>query len=509
MNLKAYIKPLIDYWWLIFAAAIVAMATTFVVTYSQPDIYQTRTTLVVGNMLYEANPSGNDLYLGQQLANYYAQIGRQGDVSNSTQEALGMNWLPQYSILPVPNSQLIEIVVNDTDPQRAQIVANELAQQLIYASPTSDQQQNSDQQSFIDEQIVYLEEKISETLLEIEVAERELSETSSAQQIAGIQAEIVALQAKLSQMQSNYASLIANTEQGAINVLSVIEPAELPTSPMGPNNIMMILIAGVVAAVIAILAAYTLEFLDDSIKTPAQIAKLLSVPSLGSIPKVKGRIEKQNLLSNLKAILPVSEGDWVMDEEAVSALSPQPLSEEFRLLRMSLTHACNNRLPATILVTSPSPNEGKSMVATNLALAIAQSGKKVLLINANFDEKTDLDGLGDVLMGNIEAKDVLQSLIGNLYFIDAGTTPTNIVEAISPPRVKEMLERLCKVLDVVIIDSSSLSSADTFELSTQVEGVLIVVRYGHTRKGTAQIQYEKLNQVGANVIGTVINGVSA
>jgi capsular exopolysaccharide synthesis family protein len=513
MNLKAYIKPLIDYWWLIFLAAIVAMGATFVVVRSQPDIYQTRTTLVVGNMMYEANPSSNDMYLGQQLANYYAKIGSQGELKKSTQDALGMTWLPQYSIIPVPNSQLIEIVVNDTDPQRAQVVANELAQQLIFASPTAYQQQDSNQQSFIEEQVGYLEEKISETLSEIEVAEKDLSETNSAQQIAEIQAEIVALQAKLAQMQSNYAALLANTERGAINVLSVIEPAELPTSTVGPSKIMMVLIAGVVAAVIAVLAAYTLEFLDDSIKTPGQITKLLSLPVLGSIPKVKRTAEKNNLLQLLEKRVPAAEETnpfWETGYEAdtdIPSVSMQPIAEEFRLLRMGLSHTCNNHLPESILITSPSPREGKSLLAANLALAIAQSGQKVVLINANFDHEADRKGLSDLLLGNWDIEDVKKPLQENLDYIPAGMTPPNIVEILSAPHVKDLLRRLREISDVVIIDSSSLSTADSFELSTQVEGVLLVIRYGHTRKGTAQSQCEKLDQVGANVIGAVLNCV--
>ena len=124
MNLKTYFKPLLEYWWLLFSAAIVAMSTTFLVTYSQLSMYQTRTTLVVGNMMYEANPSGNDIYLAQQLANYYARIGMQGELRNSTKSALGLNQLPQYTINPLPNSQFIEIVVNDSNPERAQAVAN-------------------------------------------------------------------------------------------------------------------------------------------------------------------------------------------------------------------------------------------------------------------------------------------------------------------------------------------------------------------------------------------------
>jgi len=88
MNLKSYLQPLLHYWWLLLAAVIVAAGTTFVVANAQPLTYQTRTTLVVGNLMYQTNPTGNDVYLAQQLANYYARIGMQAEVRRSVQAAL-------------------------------------------------------------------------------------------------------------------------------------------------------------------------------------------------------------------------------------------------------------------------------------------------------------------------------------------------------------------------------------------------------------------------------------
>ncbi len=100
MALKSYITPLLRYWWLIVIAALVAAGTSYMVTSQQPPIYQTRTTMIIGRTVFEANPSSNDLWMSQQLANFYADIGMRGDVQSGTMEALGLTWLPEYHVSP-------------------------------------------------------------------------------------------------------------------------------------------------------------------------------------------------------------------------------------------------------------------------------------------------------------------------------------------------------------------------------------------------------------------------
>lgn len=529
MNLKAYFKPLIEYWWLILAAALVALVSSFVVTLFQAPIYRTQATLMVGRMLYETNPTSNDIYLGEQLANYYAEIGMRGDVRKSTQKALGLSWLPDYTINPLPNSQLLEVVVTDSNPARAQAVANELANQLILRSPTSSQQQTSDQQTFIDEQVTYLEEKIRETLSEIDAAEKKLSEVNSAQQIADTQEEISALQQKLSLMQSNYAALISNTGEGAVNTLSIIERAALPNSPVGPNKPLTIVLAGMVAAVIAAAAAYLLEFLDDTVKSPEDIAALLTVPVLGNISNITNEIGDskpvqtnavQELFQRVKDIFQIGKkpnnGSELDDDDVFiySANNPRSLaSEEFRTLRLNLDFAGVAKPLKTILVTSPSPAEGKSSIASNLAIVMAQGGKKVVLLDVDFRKPKTMThfyipndkGLSDVLRGTLDLNSVVQSWKENLSIICAGVIPPNPVDLLSSQRMSQILEDLEATSDVVIIDAPPLLFPDSLALSPKVDGVMVVVRYAYTRRGTAQAQVNQLIKVGARVVGVVLN----
>ncbi|HET60515.1 MAG TPA: polysaccharide biosynthesis tyrosine autokinase [Chloroflexi bacterium] len=533
MNLKSYLQPLLHYWWLLLAAVIVAAGTTFVVANAQPLTYQTRTTLVVGNLMYQTNPTGNDVYLAQQLANYYARIGMQAEVRRSVQAALDMNWLPQYTVNPLPNSQFIEIVVNDTNPVRAQAVANELASQLINYSPTSDLQQGAAQQEFINEQISYLEENIRTTLEEIEIAERALTETNSAQEILQIQGEISVLQTKLSQLQSNYAALVANTGQGAINTLSVIEPAPLTSQPIGPGKLMMTLIAGAAAGGIAAVAAYLLDLLDDTIKTAEDVTNALSLPVLGTIPAVKRWTGRRGL--------PNTKGFWggvdrlahkfrsskeavAMDSAESDTLStaafpvlPAQLSEDLRLVRINLGVTAGEQPIRILLVTSPSPDEGKSFIATHLAMMMAKSGKEVVLVDANFEQPhqewiaddSDELGLTDLLTGSVVVSDILRTYQERLNVIGAGKPLTSPLDLSDSDTLSRMLSDLRYFSDVVIIDGPPLTFTNAVALSSKVDGVVVVVRHGFTRKGTAQKQVAKLKQVGANVLGAVLNKAPA
>ncbi len=530
MNLKSYLQPLLHYWWLLLAAVIVAAGTTFVVANAQPLTYQTRTTLVVGNLMYQTNPTGNDVYLAQQLANYYARIGMQAEVRRSVQAALDMSWLPQYTVNPLPNSQFIEIVVNDTNPARAQAVANELASQLINYSPTSDLQQGAAQQEFINEQISYLEENIRTTLEEIEIAERALTETNSAQKILEIQGELTVLQTKLSQMQSNYAALMANTGQGAINTLSVIEPAPLPSQPIGPGKLMMTLIAGAAAGGIAAVAAYLLDLLDDTVKNAEDVTKALSMPLLGTIPAVKkwigrrgsrnakrfgglaGRLTHKFRSPNEAVAMDSVESDTLSTTE-FPVLPPQ-LSEEMRLLRINLGVAAGEQPTRVLLVTSPSPDEGKSFIATHLAVMMAKSSKEVVLVDANFEHphqewipgmSADEPGLTDLLIGSVVVSDILKTWQEHLSVVSAGQPLASPLDLSTSDKVSTMLSDLRYFSDVVIIDGPPLTFTNAVALSSKVDGVVVVVRHGFTRKGTAQKQVDKLKQVGANVLGAVLN----
>ncbi len=137
MEVKDFFAPILRWWHLILAAVFVAGVFSLVAAMQQPPIYSTQSTLMIGRAIQDPNPEYYSFYSSQQLAATYADIAMRQIVQDGAMNALGLTWLPAYTVSSVPNTELLEIVVQDTDPLRAQAVANELANQLILQSPTS------------------------------------------------------------------------------------------------------------------------------------------------------------------------------------------------------------------------------------------------------------------------------------------------------------------------------------------------------------------------------------
>ena len=495
MDLNAYLAPLRRWWWLLLVSAVLATISSYLITRQQPPVFQTRATLVIGRAVYEANPTTNDLWLGQQLASFYSDIGGRDQVREATMKALGLTFLPKYIVHPLPNSQLLEIVVTDNIPVRAQAVANELANQLIQQTPGANQSQNQEQQQFIKDQISYLQEKINETLTDIDTAEKKLANLNSARQISDTQYEIATLQSKLSQLQSNYTALLANSQQGANNTLSIIEQAGLPTTPIGAKKGVIILLSVAIALVVATGSAYLMEFLDDTLKSPEEITRLLNIPVIGHISEMSQG----------------SSGGLYVAENPRSVTA-----EAFRALRINLEFVAVDKPMRKILVTSSSSFEGKTSVATNLAIVMAQGGKRVILVDADLRRPnihrqfnvSNRAGLTDIFRGGLTIPEVLQNWSDeNLQFITTGSLPPNPVDLLSSQKMDTILRQLEDMADVIIIDGPPLLVPDAVVLSTKVDGTLMVVKHSVTRKYAAKVGQEQLKRVGAHIIGIVINKI--
>jgi polysaccharide biosynthesis transport protein len=496
MEQNKYIFPLRKWWWLVVASTLIAAIFSSLSILRQPTIYQARTTLMIGTTINDPNPSGNELSLGQQLAAAYADLANREIVYNATMNALGMDQLPEYIARALPNTQLIEITVNDIDPQRAQAVANELATQLIHLSPISDQSKEPGRQAFVHERLNTLEAQIKETEAEIEKLQEDLANTFSAQQINDIQSQISSLQEKLNTMENNYGLLLSNTQQGAINTLTIIAAAELPSRPIGPMKVLTILLAAVVGFVLAACEAYLLEYLDDTLKSPDDVSRLFSAPIIGHIFEQADGMNENGL--------------YDADD------ANHPLSEPFRALRTLIDFSEKDQRLKTILVTSPDIGDGKTSVAVNLALSMAQRDKKVFLLDADFRKPkinklfnlANDKGLADLLFaGTAFNWDIGTEKVKKVAVLTAGNTPPDPAELLSSEKMDIFLSKLKEVADVVIIDGPPFFVTDAMILASKVDRVLLVVRPGHTRRSLAKASMEQIKLVGAKVVGVVLNRI--
>ncbi|MFO7536921.1 MAG: polysaccharide biosynthesis tyrosine autokinase, partial [Chloroflexota bacterium] len=480
MEIREYVAPLLKWWWLLLIAASVAAVSSYLAVRQQQQIYQARTTLMIGRTIENPNPTGNEFYLGQELAATYADVARRDIVREQTMAALGTTWLPEYNARRLPNTQVIEIVVTDTDRERARIVANELANQLVLQSPTAANPEEQERKAFIEEQLDELQTSIRATADDIVAKQEELNDLVSARQIRETQNQIDALDAKRRTLQSNYTSLLASTERGAINVLNIVDRAS--AYPVSSNQGMTVATAALIGFVLAAAAAYVLEYLDDTIKNPDQIEALTGVPAMAGITKIKGDKPKDKLIS-------------IVEPRA-------PVVEAFRTLRTAVQFANIDNPYRKLLITSSNPGDGKSTMVANLAVVMAQAGHRVLLIDADlrrpaqhqfFDLNKD-NGLTSLLLSIDKDMEPTDKQVDEflsrfahtthepgLFVITSGPIPPNPSELLGSAKMKMILTALSSKFDFVVLDSPPcLAVSDAVVLGTQVDAVLLVADFGST-----------------------------
>ncbi len=546
-SLLEYLVPLRRWWWLAVASTLVATLSMFGTTLMEAPQYQSRATVMVGagvrdpnpnsGELYLAqqlvttyvdlvqrasvrdpNPNSGELYLAQQLVTTYVDLVQRASVRDPAMAQLGMTWLPAYSARQVPGTQLMELTVIDTDPVRAQAVAQALIDQLIAISPEGAQEQN--RADFVEGELDALQASITETKAEIERRQAELANMFSARQIADAQTQISALQAKLSSLQTNFTSLLATTQKGAVNQLTIIEPPA-PGTPVSNNLLYKLLTAAAIGFLLAAGGAYLIEFLDKSLKNSDEVQRELGLATLGAIP---------DTAPATRPSLPTFNRRTARDKPSAPRPSPPALdplvmldpshtaaAEAFRVLRTNLQFAAVAHPVRAVVVTSPLPSEGKSVISANLAVAVAQAGFRVVLLDCDLHRPRQhrIFGLGNglgvstALLGidGVSLDEFLQAgPLPNLRVMTSGPLPPNPAEVLGSARMRAILDEIGHSADLVILDSPPASVlADAAVLSRQADGVLLVLHAGRTSRDVARRTVAALQQVQAHVLGVVLN----
>ncbi|MBV6451638.1 MAG: Iron-sulfur cluster carrier protein [Anaerolineales bacterium] len=497
MELNPYLKPLIKWWRLLVVTVALAVVSSSISVIFQPAQYVSRTTLMIGSTFLNPNPDSGQIYIAMQLATIYADIAKREPIQDATMESLGIDWLPPYTVRVVENTQLIEILVTDTNPERAQIIANELAYQLIQQSPAVNQSETGQRQEFIKTQLSSLEFQIQDTQKQIEELQNALTTMNSTSQIAKTEQDIKNLADKLVGLRANYATFLANSQEGALNILTVVEPANLPTKTSGTSKFVIILLAALVGLVLAVAAVYGLEYLDRTIKTTSDVERVFNLPVIGYLASIS---ENGN-----NATYVVSHPNSLV-------------AENFRLLHSNLEFFQAYNASKTILVTSPTQGNGKTTIAVNLALTVAASDQKVAIVDADLRRPavhTALKipqgpGLADIIHSKINVKEVVRSVKGkDIDVVAAGSIPPSVTEVVGSKKIAAILKDLRDDYDTIIVDAPPLVISDSYNLASKVDGVILVLEPGLTKDDQAKVIKEQLTRAGAKVIGIVFNKVSS
>jgi polysaccharide biosynthesis transport protein len=279
--------------------------------------------------------------------------------------------------------------------------------------------------------------------------------------------------------------------------IATIEPANFPTSPYSPRPTINLALGLLVGLAIGIGTAVLLETLDTRVKTVASLPQIAGAPLLGAVAS-DGEIPKHPLV--------------------VRDRPHSPQAEAFRALRTNLQFVDVDQRPRSIVVTSAVPREGKSTVAMNLAIALAEAGTPVALVDADLRRPTLADRLGlegsagltDVLIGKAGIGDVIQRFgsTGKLWVLTSGTLPPNPSEMLGSKHMRSALAELVRVTTVIIDAPPLLPVTDAAVLAGQTDGAILVTAMGQTRREQVRNAIERLESVGGRVLGVVANRAS-
>lgn len=312
------------------------------------------------------------------------------------------------------------------------------------------------------------------------------------------------------------------------NPMRVIEPAEVPGSPVGPQRFRTIIIGLLVSLVGAAGLAFFLEYLDNTVKSVEDIVRIAQLPTLAVIPSINA-VSQRQLTSKKKSsgaengnggpsIAPIG-GPGVTGklQKLVTLDQLSSVVEAYRMLRTSVLLSAAGNPPKTILFTSGQPGEGKTTTAINTAISLSQLGASILLIDADLRRPTvhrvfkmnPTQGLSTYLSRQVEVEPLIQTLwVPNLSILPCGPIPPNPAELISSDRMKELLRDLSGKYDHILIDSPPLTNVtDPVILSTMVDGVILVVQAGRTTRDLVRRARTELSSVGAKIFGVVLNNL--
>ena len=289
-------------------------------------------------------------------------------------------------------------------------------------------------------------------------------------------------------------------KKGLRDPVTVVTPAPDAAEVM-PRSAKNLIYPALVGLILGFCFALVQEFLDDKINSPEDARRLLQTPTLGYVPLVGA--PDMRLLSKIC--------------QAGTHTTGCSLLESYRVLRSNVQFASVDKPITSLLITSTTPGEGKSVTASNLAVAFALDGRRVILVDADLRRPTlhekfampSHPGLTHVLVGQTLLEEALQDAeIPGLRLLMAGPLPPNPAELLNSQAMQRIHLDLKSMADVVIYDSPPvLATADAQVLSATVDGVLYVIQFGEAKKSTVRHAMELLGQARAHLLGVVFNKI--
>jgi capsular exopolysaccharide synthesis family protein len=320
--------------------------------------------------------------------------------------------------------------------------------------------------------------------------------------------EIGGTEKVLEQVVTRLQAINVGRDNGGYDARVIAEPG--PGGKVSPVAYQLLVGGLLFGLLLGVGVAYLLEITDKSFRSPEEIRRHLRLPIIGHIPYLAQQ-----------EVVPVStsEGTTVeVDGGLVEFHRPRSVeAEAYRAVRTALYFNTHGERHKVIQVTSPNMGDGKSTVITNVAVAIAQSGRKVILLDADLRRPrvhrifglTARKGLAQVIAGTAELSDVVQqTVVPNLSVLPCGARPADPSELLTLPRFADLLEELRETYDYVLIDTPPLLAvSDPCAVAPRVDGVVLTIRVSKNGRPAAERACDVLTGLKVHVYGVVVNGV--
>ena len=344
------------------------------------------------------------------------------------------------------------------------------------------------------------------------------------QQIADLpntQQEVIRLTRDVETNQNTYTQLLAKQQE--LNIMKasaqgnvwIVDYADKPEKPVAPRKTVITLLSALSAGVLAAAWYLLRSVIRHGLNKPEDIETLgLDVAAIIPLSRAQQKHDAPaNKLKNLSSSAPRS--GYLLSSEAPTDAAVEAL----RALRTNIYFSMNDAKNNLLMLTGPAPGSGKSFIAANLASVMAQSGKKILLIDGDmrkgylneFFNADPEQGLSEILEGKLSPGQAVQeTLIPNLSFISHGTLPDNPSELLLDGRLNTLLGRARQRYDYVIIDTPPVLSVTDANIVGQQAGItLMVARYGKTSAHELDLSVNRLQQSNVEVHGTILNGMKS
>ncbi|MBA2736386.1 MAG: polysaccharide biosynthesis tyrosine autokinase, partial [Pyrinomonadaceae bacterium] len=305
--------------------------------------------------------------------------------------------------------------------------------------------------------------------------------------------------------------------QGTDNNISVAEIALPPETAVSPRRLTTVLAALFLSTLFGMGLALFLEYLDDTIRTTEEIENYLHLPALAAIPMIDSMPKRKLLLVGGKE----NADDNSTSELLIHSDSRSGLAEAYRQLRTSILLSTAGHAPKSLLITSSLPAEGKTTTATNTAISLAQTGAKVLIIDADMRRPrlhsifniSNGAGLSTILSSESTEREMLDIIqydeLAKLHLLPSGPIPPNPAELIGSEQMANFLKTMGDNFTHVVVDSPPIASfTDGVLIASMVDGVILVVHAGKSSRQVIRRSRQLLQDIGAKIFGVVLNNVN-